>query len=216
MSGQDCLHLGPSQFVIDSHLVVRSYINFFRTASLNKLRMQTHAHAHVYTLTCPSLLVSTWKTNSLFKKTFFINLSSCSFWYYYHFLSSNFVFLILRYLFRLICSFFPLFTHCIFVTSFLIAYSHNIYTFTSNFQFICVLHPKYPSCRHFVHWDEKMTANWRCRSTGMWRHVGGWVVPDVSMDHITFMLLDLEDMAVSSFETFGTIRPKTHCQIAEE
>jgi hypothetical protein len=41
------------------------------------------------------------------------------------------------------------------------------------------------------------------------------VVADVSMDHITFVLLDLEDMTVSSFETFGTIRPKTHCHMSE-
>jgi len=36
-----------------------------------------------------------------------------------------------------------------------------------------MLHIKYPICRHFVQWDEKMTANLGCRSTGMWRHVDG-------------------------------------------
>ena len=161
------------------------------------------------------MLVSTCKTNSVFKKTFFINLLLCYFCYFYNFLSSNYVFLILLYLFLLICSLFPLFTHCIFFTSFLIACCRNIYMFTSNFQFICMLHIKYPKCRHFVHWDEKMTANWGCRSTGMLRRVGGWVVPDVSMDNIMFVLLDREDMTVSSFQTFGIIRPKTHCHKSE-
>ena len=41
------------------------------------------------------------------------------------------------------------------------------------------------------------------------------MVPDISMNHITFVLLDLEDMTVSSFEIFGTIRPKTHCHVSE-
>jgi hypothetical protein len=58
-------------------------------------------------------------------------------------------------------------------------------------------------------------GSWRCRFSGMWHHVIGWVVYSVLEDDSAFRLLDTEDECTGPFKTSGTICLMTQCHILE-